>query len=46
VACHFGSSREELVLAAADEDDAERYERRYGANPRSVIDQVEGLLGD
>jgi MFS family permease len=46
IACQFGSSREELVLAAADEDDAARYERRYGANPRSGGDLLQGAFGD
>jgi hypothetical protein len=45
IACHFGSSREELVLAMARESDAEEYEERYGANPRSASDVVQGLLG-
>ena len=45
VACHFGSSREELVLALANERDAREYERRYGANPRSPVDLGRGLLG-
>jgi predicted MFS family arabinose efflux permease len=46
IACQFGSSREELVLAAADEEDAARYERRYGANPRSGGDLLQGAFGD
>ena len=48
-ACRFGSTREELVLALANEDDAERYEAKYGVNPRSpssvlstLLDQVPG----
>lgn len=44
IACHFGSSREELVLALANEEDAEEYEERYGANPRSPGDLGQGLL--
>ena len=36
IACDQGSSREELVLALASESEAEDYERRYGANPRSL----------
>ena len=34
-ACEAGSSREELLLAIADEDLADDYERRYGEDPRS-----------
>jgi hypothetical protein len=48
-ACRFGSTREELVLALANEEDAERYEAEYGVNPRSpssvlstLLDQVPG----
>lgn len=44
-ACRFGSSREELVLAIADEDEARDYERRFGVNPRSARDVIEGILG-
>ncbi len=40
-ACRVGSSREELVLALADEDAAREFEKRYGTNPRSLT----GLLG-
>jgi MFS family permease len=39
-ACRFGSSREELALALADEDEARAYEARHGVDPRSA----EGLL--
>ena len=35
-ACEAGSSREELLLAIADEDLADDYERRYGEDPRST----------
>jgi hypothetical protein len=48
-ACRVGSTREELVLALANEDDAERYEAEYGVSPRSpssvlstLLDQVPG----
>lgn len=44
-ACRFGSSREELVLALADEEEARAYERRYGVDPREVRDLIEGVLG-
>ena len=39
-ACKAGSSREELVLALADKDEAKRFEREYGVNPRTAA----GLL--
>src|SRR5215207_1543116 len=39
-ACRFGSSREELALALADEDEARAYRAAYGVDPRST----EGLL--
>jgi predicted MFS family arabinose efflux permease len=45
VACHFGSSREELVLALADKRDAARYRARYGVDPRSAGDVLQGLIG-
>ncbi|MTD46473.1 MFS transporter [Conexibacter sp. W3-3-2] len=32
-ACELGSSREELVLALADPQDADRFEERYGRRP-------------
>ena len=41
-ACRFGSSREELVLALADDEAAESYEERHGVNPRSI----ESLIGE
>jgi hypothetical protein len=45
VACHFGSTREELVLALADADDARRFQKRHGVNPRSAGDLLQGLIG-
>jgi MFS family permease len=39
-ACRFGSSREELALALADEDDARAYRAEHGVDPRST----QGLL--
>jgi MFS family permease len=45
VACHFGSSREELVLALADKGDAKRYRDRYGVDPRSAGNLLQGLIG-
>jgi hypothetical protein len=43
-ACEAGSSREELVLAILDDDSAQDYERRYGVDPRSVVDIGDLLL--
>jgi len=40
-ACRFGSSREALVLALADEGDARAYQAKYGVDPRST----RGILG-
>jgi MFS family permease len=44
-ACRNGSSREELVLAIADEDEARRYEEKYGRNPRNLGDIIGTILG-
>jgi hypothetical protein len=43
-ACQFGSTREELVLALANEDDARRYEAEYGVNPRSPSSVLSSLI--
>src|SRR5215218_7084450 len=43
-ACRFGSSREELALALADEDEARAYRAAYGVDPRSS-DGLLDLLG-
>jgi hypothetical protein len=45
IACHFGSSREQLVLALADEKEARRYKREHGVDPRSAGNLLEGLIG-
>lgn len=45
VACHFGSTREELVLALADRTDAKRYRARYGVDPQSAGNVLQGLIG-
>jgi hypothetical protein len=42
-ACRFGSSREELALALADEDYARAYERAHGVDPRSAGGLLEAL---
>jgi hypothetical protein len=44
-ACDAGSSREELVLALVDDEEADRYEERYGVNPRSVRDLIGAVIG-
>ena len=44
VACRVGSSREELVLALADDETAREYEERYGVNPRSALDIAKQFL--
>jgi MFS family permease len=45
IACHFGSSREQLVLALADDEEAKRYKREHGVDPRSTGNLLEGLIG-
>ncbi len=40
-ACKYGSTREELVLAIADKQRAQEFERKHGVNPQSAG----GLLG-
>ena len=42
-ACRFGSSREDLALALADEDDARAYKRAHGVDPRSIGGLLEAL---
>jgi MFS family permease len=44
IACRVGSSREELVLALADDEAAREYEERYGVNPRSALEIAERFL--
>jgi hypothetical protein len=44
-ACRFGSSREELALALADERLAREYERAHGVDPRSASDLLRGVIG-
>jgi hypothetical protein len=45
IACHFGSSREQLVLALADPAEARKYKRDHGVDPRSAGDLLKGLIG-
>ena len=44
-ACGFGSSREELVLALADKDEAKRFEQEHGRDPRSIGGLIGALIG-
>jgi predicted MFS family arabinose efflux permease len=44
-ACRAGATREELVLALADEGDRRRFERAHGVDPRSLSTLLQGLLG-
>jgi hypothetical protein len=44
-ACEYGSSREELVLAIADDAEYERYKAKYDVDPRSAGDILGGLFG-
>jgi predicted MFS family arabinose efflux permease len=44
-ACRLGSSREELVLALADKNDARRFKEKYGVDPRSVAGVLGRLIG-
>jgi predicted MFS family arabinose efflux permease len=43
-ACQLHSSREELVLALADKEDAKRFEREHGVDPRTVGGLLQALL--
>lgn len=43
-ACRYGSSREELVLALADDQAANRFEQRHGVDPGSVGGLLQGLI--
>ncbi len=44
-ACDFGSSREELALALADDTARREYEREYGVDPRSASGLLGAILG-
>lgn len=44
-ACRYGSSREQLVLALADERAAARFEQEHGVDPRSVRSILGNLIG-
>ena len=43
-ACKLGSSREELVLAIADKDEAKRFEQKHGVDPRTASGLLQLLL--
>jgi len=43
-ACKLGSSREELVLAIADKDEAKRFKREHGVDPRTAAGLLQLLL--
>jgi predicted MFS family arabinose efflux permease len=45
LACNFGSSREQLVLALADKAERERYKREHGVDPLAGGSLLRGLLG-
>jgi hypothetical protein len=44
-ACRAGSTREELVLALADDRDRRRFEQAHGVDPRSLSNILQSLLG-
>jgi hypothetical protein len=44
-ACRFGSSREQLVLALADKDEAKRFKAEHGHDPRTVGGLLGALIG-
>jgi predicted MFS family arabinose efflux permease len=43
-ACDAGSSREELVLAIADDDEAKKFEKKYGKDPRKIGGLLVGAI--
>lgn len=43
-ACRLGSTREELVLALSDEQEAQRFAQRYGTDPGSLPSLLLGLF--
>ena len=44
-ACDFGASREELVLALADDELARDFERRHGTDPRELSRLLRAVAG-
>jgi hypothetical protein len=45
-ACEWGSSREELAIALADDASATRFEEKYGQNPRDARGLLDAVVGD
>ena len=43
-ACRLHATREELVLAFADADEAKRFKKRHGIDPRSITSLLGGLI--
>lgn len=44
-ACEFGSSREELLLALFNDEEQDRFEDKYGEDPRSITNIGPAILG-
>lgn len=44
-ACRYGSSREELVLALADDAEYQRFKAKYHVDPRSTKGLLSGIFG-
>jgi hypothetical protein len=44
-ACRYHASREELVLALTNDDDAKRFKDRHGVDPRKIGGLLRALLG-
>jgi MFS family permease len=44
-ACRYHASREELVLALTNTDDAKRFKERHGVDPRKVGGLLKALIG-
>jgi predicted MFS family arabinose efflux permease len=44
-ACKFGSTREELAIAIADDSAARQFERDHGVAPRSLNSLLNGVVG-
>ena len=45
IACHFGSSREELVLALFDQQSRRDYEHEHGVDPQQLDNVLKGIVG-
>ena len=44
-ACRMGATREELVLAIADQSEAKRFKRKHGVDPSAVGSILRALAG-